>query len=198
MTSLAWIIPLSIWFLFILLVVPYRLASKYSRQRDEARHAIEELSPTPLFIECDSSERRLVGETCLKEQQWRWLFRVTLTNKDDKNSIRTDDISLEVRYPVTGGKVKSYKLSLIPDADKDKYKDSFWLVYRPLLQNECLGPTESIHGLYQFLDTKGVWKPIPSHFELNSGQAKLLTPILVVDYTLLFNQILIRKVFRLD
>ncbi len=37
MTDLVWLIPLSIWLLFILVVVPYRLTSKYKRQRDEAR-----------------------------------------------------------------------------------------------------------------------------------------------------------------
>ena len=35
MTNLVWIIPLSIWLLFILLVVPFRLVNKYYRQAQE-------------------------------------------------------------------------------------------------------------------------------------------------------------------
>ena len=47
MTNLIWIIPLAVWLLFLLLVVPYRLASKYHRQRNEAQELykpIEELA----------------------------------------------------------------------------------------------------------------------------------------------------------
>ena len=174
-------------FLFAMFCVWIRaMVSAPYKQRNEARHALEELSQTPLLVECDGYDRQEVKETHLKKKLCRWKFHVTLTNKDDKNSIRTNDISLEVHYPVTSGKVKSYTLSLIPDADKDKYKDSFWLIYRPLLKNECLAPNESIHGLYQFLDTK----------ELKSEPNR--TPKIVVNYTLLFNQILIRQVFSLD
>jgi hypothetical protein len=43
MTNLAWIIPLSIWALFLLLVVPYRLAGKYKRQRNLAKNSVTNL-----------------------------------------------------------------------------------------------------------------------------------------------------------
>jgi hypothetical protein len=41
MANLAWIIPFSIWLLFLLLVVPYRLANKYQYQRNELQGRLD-------------------------------------------------------------------------------------------------------------------------------------------------------------
>ena len=40
--NLIWIIPLLIWFLVLLLIVPYRVANKYKQQRNEARGLVEQ------------------------------------------------------------------------------------------------------------------------------------------------------------
>jgi len=43
MTNLTWIIPLSIWILFLLLIVPYRLANKKQQELNVAKQKIQEL-----------------------------------------------------------------------------------------------------------------------------------------------------------
>ncbi len=43
MTNLVWVIPLSLWVLFLVLIVPYRLTSKYNRKWKEATQRVVEL-----------------------------------------------------------------------------------------------------------------------------------------------------------
>ena len=55
MANLAWVIPLSLWFLFCLLVVPYRLASKYKKREIEANLRLDQLTTRRLQICHDTS-----------------------------------------------------------------------------------------------------------------------------------------------
>jgi len=143
---------LGVLFLIKLKVAPYK-------QRNEARHALEKLSRTPLVMECYSYEKRLVGETWLKRKQYLWCFNVILTNKSDTQNVGVKAVSLVIRFPAREGKFKSYALSLIPEPDQNKYERSAQANGRPLVENEYLLPNQSTRGFYQFLEEELPWKP---------------------------------------
>ena len=128
------------------------------KQRDEVRHALEELSQTPLVVECNSYERRLVGETWLKEKQYIWFLNVILTNQSDTQNVSTKAVSLEANIPIADGGVRGYVLSLVPDIDKTKYGHPSTASGEPLTENKYLHPRESLRGFYQFLDEDTFWK----------------------------------------
>ena len=143
---------LGVLFLIKLKGAPYK-------QRNEARHALEKLSQTPLVVECNSFQYHLVGKNWLGANQYLWLFNVILTNKSDKHNVSTKAISLVVRYHIADAKVKSYALSLIPGIDRDEYGRPSMASGKLLTENEYLRPRESVRGFYQFLDTEEFWKP---------------------------------------
>ncbi len=143
---------LGIVFLISLFSAPYK-------QRNEARHNLEKLSQTPLIVECNSYEKCLVGKNWLEENLYLWLLSVILTNQSDTQNVSTKVISLEVHYPVAGGNVKSYTLSLVPNIDKDKYRHPSMGGDKSLGENEYLPPRQSLRGFYQFLDGETTWKP---------------------------------------
>jgi hypothetical protein len=149
---LGFIVAFGIIYLVMLMRAPYK-------QRNEARLIIEKLSQTPLVVECNSYEKRLVGETWLKEKQYLWLLNVILTNQSDTHNVSTKAISLELNFPVADGDVKRYALPLVPDRDRDKYGHPSMASGRPLAENEYLRPHESLRGFYQFLDEDTPWKP---------------------------------------
>jgi len=47
MANLDWIVPLSIWLLVLLVIVPYRVANKYKQQRNEARALFQKQPVAP-------------------------------------------------------------------------------------------------------------------------------------------------------
>ncbi len=145
------------WGLFVVLFGMFCVwlgatASASIKQRNEARQALENLSQTPLVMECNSYEKRLVGKTWLNENQYIWFLCVSLTNQSDTHNVGTKAISLEVNFPVADGNVKRYALSLVPDIDRDKYGRPSMVSGRPLGENEYLHPHESLRGFYQFLE----------------------------------------------
>lgn len=145
------VVGFGIIYLICLIKAPYR-------QRDEARHALEKLSQTPLVVECNSYERQLVGETWLKEKQYIWFLDVILTNQSDTQNVSTKAVSLVVNFPVADGDIRRYALSLVPDIDKDKYGRPSAASGELLAENEYLKPRESLRGFYQFLDKDTFWK----------------------------------------
>lgn len=145
-------IGLGVLFLIKLKVAPYK-------QRNEARHALEKLSQTPLRVECTSFGYELVDKTWLQENQHLWHFNVILTNTSDTQSVSTKAVWLEVRYNAKNGDIRGYTLSLVPDVDKDKYGRASTANGKLLGENEYLNPRGSVRGFYQFLDKEEFWKP---------------------------------------
>lgn len=129
------------------------------KQRNELRHALEKLSQTPLVVECNSYEKSLVGKTWLEENQYLWLLNVILTNQSDAQNVSTKAVSLKIHYPVASENIRSYALSIIPNADRDQYGRSSMASGSPLAENEYLHPRESKRGFYQFLDVETFGKP---------------------------------------
>ncbi len=147
------LIGLGVLFLIELAIIAPR------KQRNEARHALEKLSQTPLIVECNNYEYSLVGKNWLQENQYIWRFNVILTNNSDTQSVSTKAISLLVNYPTPDGKVKSYALSLVPDTDRDNYGRPSNAHGEPFGENEYLRHREALTGFYQFLDVAAFWKP---------------------------------------
>ncbi len=122
------------------------------RQRNEARHAFDKLSQTPLVIECNSYGKMLVGKTWLGAKQYLWTLNAILTNQSDTLNVGTKAAILEVHFPVADEKIRTYRVSLVPDKDRDNYNHNLMGDGRPLSENEYLRPRESVRGFYQFLD----------------------------------------------
>ena len=143
----------------ILIIFAWNLYRAPYKQRNEARRALENLSQTPLILECNSYEKSLAGKNWLGENLYIWFLNVILTNQSDTQNVSTKAVSLEVHFPVADEKIKRYALYLVPDADKDKYGHPSMGGDKSLGENEFLQPRQSLRGFYQFLDGEGGWKP---------------------------------------
>lgn len=88
MANLAWVIPLLIWFLVLLVVVPYKVANKYKLQFNEAR-ALLLAKPKPIPLE---NRKELRGAIALVEDTTMQLANKVnaLKNADSQNPYLAD------------------------------------------------------------------------------------------------------------
>jgi hypothetical protein len=111
MAEMYWVIPLAILIIFILVVIPYRVASKYYKQRNDAWAIVEEIeSEKQELFEIDWPSRPInifVG----KGNDGSWTHReggvgpasIKLTNKQDLLSLERLSLSPEVRFVRSNG-----------------------------------------------------------------------------------------------
>lgn len=99
MANLAWVIPLALWLLFCLLVVPYKLAGKYKKQENELRLKLDKLTTRRLQICHDSSTNTqriwlAISTACAENLRCCYAKLVDCALKDGDNWVRCSGLQL--------------------------------------------------------------------------------------------------------
>lgn len=173
------LITVLIWFLFR---APYR-------QRNEAREAITNKTPSPLEVVCNSWKRTLVGDDVIRGHEYIWEMSTTLTNTSDTLHVSTNRVALRVNHALPDGVTRTFGLSLMSPADHDRVGSDGG---RILNENEYLGPRDSRTGAYYFLGNdmhgmlpmgRNTWPNLVvtdsfgSHHNTNFPSARIATPL---------------------